>query len=391
MHATRRRRAAARRARAAAGLRRARLGLGRAPLHHRPDQRAQQHRQQAEHHPARCRAPLRLHHQAGRQAGERNAHARAAENQPAHGRAPQYREAHHGPGGGIQQHKGAGHAGGKAQGGPAVRQWQGHGQRQQHRGHQAGARQPRRVPALVQGGQQPGQGHAGQRAHQVAHIVGGGQPAALGQRDHAVVQHHGQQRREGKAPHAHGHGQRQHAGQGHGGGAVRPVARGGRGRRVRGWMASMVMRWRWGSGGLLPWPRGYPAAAIVRLFRLLPLHVHEPRPACPPGAIASHHPGPHDGLRHAAAGRRRIRRRRAGLSGLRHALTRRHAGGGSRRARRHRQALWHEPVRAGHPPPRRRRGEPPPWPGWRRCTRASACNPSRPRAGARTSPCNSRR
>ena len=180
-----------------------------------PHRRRQPESQHAQNQPAsRCR-PAPGDHAAGQQAADDNARAGTGVNQPTHRRNAQPGQPRQTPARGIDKHQRARHASGKAQRGPGGRHGPGHRQRQQPGGGQSGAHQPdigqrRRRPETRP---QPRLQRAKQSAQHVTQVIGAGQPAGAGQIDHPVVQHHRQQRREGKAANAHRHRQRHQPGQ----------------------------------------------------------------------------------------------------------------------------------------------------------------------------------
>ncbi|MNL16054.1 hypothetical protein D3C87_1370750 [compost metagenome] len=150
---------------------------------------------------------MRAHHAEHRQPGHDNPHARAAEHQPAQRGVAQFVQPLHAPRGSVDHHQRTDHARNRAPCQPrghAARQR--HGQREHHGEHQRHAHHAHGIGADKK---------AQQRAQQVADVVQRGQRPAFGQRDGAVVQHHRQQRREGKAADAHGQRHRHEAGQGH--------------------------------------------------------------------------------------------------------------------------------------------------------------------------------
>ena len=181
----------------------------------RPGNRAERSGQQRKHRPAGGCVPTQCHHGAGGQPAGGNAQPRADKDEAGQRRCTQRRQPRQAPAGDIDEHQRAGHARQQAPQRPQHRQRQGHAQGEQHGGDQAGAHRsgvrqrhlaaPAPPQCWLQG--------AGCGTDPVAQVVGSGQPAGAAQVDHAVVQHHRQQRRERKAADAHRHGQRQQAGQ----------------------------------------------------------------------------------------------------------------------------------------------------------------------------------
>ena len=178
-------------------------------IEHVPHTHRHQRSQQPEGRPAPGSRHLQLDKRCGRQPADHNAQAGPHVDERPHGRHAQPRKLLQAEPGGVEKDHGAGHAGGKPQQWPGGLQMHRHAQGEPSCGHEPVPHQPGPVyrSAAAQPLPQPGLEGAGQRAHQVAQVVGAGQQAGAGQIGGPLRQHHGQQRREGEAADAHGHPQ----------------------------------------------------------------------------------------------------------------------------------------------------------------------------------------